>query len=64
MTDKPPSSIRLNVQQAAHCSLEALSVIEQEEDIRHAVYALVKASMLIESVLVRIREEEEGKGAA
>jgi hypothetical protein len=50
-------SLRRNVEQVGHCVAEALSVLNNDEDVRCAVDDLEQAKSLIETVLPKLREK-------
>lgn len=51
-------TLRRNLQQIVHCAQEALSVIENDEDMNCAIDDLQQASQLInDTVLPKLRKE-------
>lgn len=55
IVSSPQVSIRRNLQQVVHCAVEALSVVEHDEDWRCAVDDLQHARGLIDEVISRLR---------
>jgi hypothetical protein len=52
-------TIRRNVQQVAHCALEALAVIERGEDLGCAVDDLTQCRMLLDEIIPKLRREAD-----
>lgn len=56
-------TLRRNIEQIVHCAEEALSVVEQCEDLRCAIDDLEQARALIQEVLPKLREKLRAEGA-